>query len=68
MRVKYELPARQPQTDLGLELLRIAAVPGVAYSQWELAAWMGCTATNVRLIERRALRKLRHRLPAELTP
>lgn len=47
---------------LGLELLMLAARPGVALSQEDIAAWCGCTRGAVYVMEKEALKKLRNRL------
>jgi hypothetical protein len=48
--------------DLGLTLLSRVAVPGIAYTREEIAAWCGCTDSAIFLIEQKALQKLRRRL------
>jgi hypothetical protein len=55
-------PEKSARIDLGIALLHAVAVPGVQYTQVEIAAWAGCTHAAIRLIEKRALWKLRQRL------
>jgi hypothetical protein len=50
------------RVDLGLAILQAVAIPGVCYTQEEIAAFAGCNRGNIYLIEKRALRKLRNRL------
>ena len=59
---REESPTRTKRpVELGLELMAGVAVPGVAYSQQEIAEWCGCHRENIAGIERRALWKLRRR-------
>lgn len=44
--------------DLGLTLLSCRAIPGVCYTQDEIAAWAGCTSGMIYLIEQKAMRKV----------
>ncbi len=60
--------ARSRRVDLGLALLSAVALPGVRYTQEEIAAWCGCTHGAIYVIERRALRKLRNRLLFQKDP
>ncbi len=53
---------RQSRIDLGLALLSLVCKPGVPLTQYDIAAWCGCSVANIYLIEQRALRKLRNRL------
>jgi hypothetical protein len=55
-------PEKSARVDLGIACLHAVALPGVRYTQEEIAAWAGCTHTAIMLIEQRALRKLRARL------
>lgn len=57
------LPAREKKTriDLGLDLARRQARPGVPMTRREIAAWCGCTDCAIYMIEQRALKKLRKR-------
>jgi hypothetical protein len=50
---------KSARMDLGLELLRLATLPGAAWKPTEIAAWCGCSNEAIRMIERRALRKVR---------
>lgn len=45
--------------DAGLHLLEVARPPGRTYSAEEIAYVCGCSRSNIWLIERRALGKLR---------
>ena len=45
--------------DEGIALLHAARDPNHSYSLREIARAAGCSSENIRLIERRALRKLR---------
>ncbi len=54
--------AKTARINLGLELLMIAALPGRALTQEDIAAWCGCTKDAVYQLEREALKKLRARL------
>ncbi len=54
--------ARTARIDLGLALLSLAALPGTPLDQADIAAWCGCSRSNIWEIEQRALRKLRNRL------
>ena len=58
-------PVRKARTDLGLALLSLIAKPGVPLSQEDIAAWCGCSRTTIYLIEKSALKKMRHRLGPE---
>lgn len=53
---------RRDRTDLGLELLSIAAKPGQELTLYDIAAWCGCTNEAVRRIYARALRKVTNRV------
>jgi transcriptional regulator len=53
---------REQRTDLGLELMRRWAKPGVRYSCETIAAWTETTAQNIQRIEKRALEKVRRAL------
>lgn len=44
--------------DLGLALLSCHAVPGVCYTQDEIANWAGCTSAMIYLIEQKAMKKV----------
>lgn len=48
--------------NLGLALLSSIALPKVAYSSDEIAAWAGCSEQTIQRIEQAALRKVRCRL------
>ena len=48
--------------DLGLALLHTRALPGICYTQDEIAAFGGCSRSAIAQIEARAIRKLRRRL------
>jgi len=47
--------------DLGIALLHDVAIPGVRYSQREIAWWAGCSDMLISRIERKALVKLSRR-------
>ena len=49
-------------TDLGLAISGALLAPGQTRSINELAAFCGCSKQNIQQIEKRALRKLRHRI------
>ena len=51
--------------DLGLAILEVITPPGVPLSQAEISVYCGCTSEAIRMIEFRALRKVRRRLGAE---
>lgn len=63
MPVQGEYNLRGRQLDLGLALLEVARKPGEPLEVRDIAAWCGCTGQNIRLIEWRALRKLKARAP-----
>ena len=50
------------RVDLGLALLSRRALPGVSYTQDEIAAWAGCRRSTIYFIERNALKKIRKKL------
>lgn len=52
--------ARKDRVDLGLELAMMHAKPGVPMTQEALAEFLGVTKQAVSLMERSALRKMRH--------
>lgn len=54
--------AKVERIDLGLALLSVIALPGIQYTQDEIAAWCGCTNSAIYQIEQKALKKLRNRL------
>jgi DNA-directed RNA polymerase sigma subunit (sigma70/sigma32) len=56
--------SKAERIDLGLALMQRHAAPGVRYSHAEIAAWCGCHRSAIEQIERKALRKVRHRLRA----
>ena len=56
------LRERIARTDLGLALLSLVAQPGVPLTQQDIAAWCGCTRSNIYNIEQSALKKLRNAL------
>lgn len=60
--------ARSERIDLGLELLRIARLPGEQFVQDDLAAWCACTRGAISNIEVKALRKLRRRVAMRRDP
>ena len=47
------------RTNLGLELLSIAALPKATFTYSEIAAWCGCSPEAIRIMEWKALRRLR---------
>ena len=47
------------RTNLGLELLSIAALPKASFTYSEIAAWCGCSPEAIRIMEWKALRRLR---------
>lgn len=49
---------RANRTDLGLELMRLVAVPGRRYTVEEIAAYADCSVNNIKRLEQRALQKL----------
>jgi hypothetical protein len=49
---------KKDRTDLGLELMRKWAKPGVRYSCEDIAAWCDCNPQNIQRIEKRAMKKL----------
>lgn len=53
---------RRERTDLGLELLTIAAVPGVGLTCHDIAAWAGTSRGRVHQIQEAGLLKLRRHL------
>ena len=55
-------PEKSARIDLGVAILHALALPGVCYTQDEIAAFAGCAPGNIYLIEQRALKKLRNRL------
>ena len=55
-------PQKSERVDLGIAILQAVAVPGVCYTQEEIAAFAGCARGNIYRIEQVALRKLRNRL------
>ena len=48
--------------DLGLSLLSCLLKPGEALTSHDIAAWCGCSHAAIKVIEKRALRKVRRRL------
>lgn len=58
-----QYPLRGRQLDLGLALLSARRKPTETLEIRDIAAWCGCSGQNIRLIEWRALRKLRARAP-----
>lgn len=59
---------KSERVDLGLALLRIAAVPGVCCTAREISAWCGCYHGAIQRIERNALKKLRNRMQFQHDP
>ena len=57
-------PEKSSRIDPGLSILEAVTPPGVPLSQTEIAVWCGCTSEAIRVMELRALRKLRRRLGA----
>lgn len=58
--------AKGERIDLGLAVMGMRAQPGERYTLGEIAAFAGCTGERIRQIERRALAKLRRRMPPEV--
>ena len=54
--------AKRQRIDLGLDLLYRQRREGRPFSRLEIAAWCGCSDEYIRVIETRALAKLRRRL------
>jgi len=48
--------------DLGLAISGALLKPGQCRTTTEMAAFAGCSKQNIEQLEKRALRKLRHRL------
>ena len=59
-------PQQSARIDLGIAVFQCFAIPGECYTCEEIAAWAGCSAQNIYLIEQAALNKLRVKLAAEL--
>ncbi|WP_157837110.1 hypothetical protein [Geminisphaera colitermitum] len=55
---------KRERMSLGLELLLMRARKGVPLSFHDIAAWCGCTKESVRLIEAKALKRVRMRARA----
>jgi hypothetical protein len=53
--------AKTADIDLGLAVSAATLEPGETRSHEDLAAFCGCSKTNIQHIERRALRKLRNK-------
>jgi hypothetical protein len=53
---------KRARINLGLELMRRRAVPGVGYDLDEIAYWAGCSANAIFQIQLKALRRLAVRL------
>jgi hypothetical protein len=68
--VDPELPtcglAKSERVDLGLAVAACHAQRGREMTLDEIALWCGCTREAIRLIEFRALGKLRRQMPAEV--
>jgi hypothetical protein len=60
--------AKAKTVDLGLDLLSIARIPGVPLLHQDIAAWCGCSASNIWLIQERAIHKLKKRLAYSRDP
>ena len=56
------------EIDLGLALLSTVCNPGVELTLEDIAAWCNCSRERIRQIEEIALRKMRKKLKAFLTP
>jgi hypothetical protein len=54
--------SKNADIDLGLAVSGATLEPGETRSHEDLAAFCGCSKTNIQHIERRALRKLRNKL------
>jgi len=52
-------PMKATRIDLGLDILRTKARPGVPMTLYEIAAWAGCTIESIRKVEQQAFDKLR---------
>ena len=57
--VELHGPAKTDRVNLGLAILSSIRRPGVAYSYTDIACFAGCTDSNIKLIEQKALKKLR---------
>jgi hypothetical protein len=60
--IERQGPEKSRRIDLGITLLQRVAIPGVRYTEDEIAAWAGCTNSAIRLICEKALKKVRKRL------
>jgi len=52
----------KPGVDLGLAISGALLKPGKTRTHEEIAAFAGCSKQNIEQLEKRALRKLRHRV------
>ena len=53
--------------DLGLALLACLRRPGETLTSHDIAAWCGCSHAAIKVIEKRALKKVRQRLVENVT-
>jgi DNA-directed RNA polymerase sigma subunit (sigma70/sigma32) len=54
--------SKSRRIDLGLAVLSVLREPGKLYSLAEIAAWCDCTHEAIRVIEEKAMKKLRRAL------
>lgn len=53
---------RTADINLGLAILHTLCRPGIPLAYDDIAAWCGCSASAIQLIERKALQKLARRI------